>query len=656
MSGRFDLFPPARSWVPAALIALLALLAYSLSFPGSFFMDDVGIVKANPLVAHLDLRAIFTTDYWGPDVNSGLYRPLTILSFALNRLLLGAEPWGFHLVNVLLHAGASLLFYAALRSLTVSAGVAWLAAGLFAVHPIHTEVVNEAVGRAELLVACFLFLGLRLAAGSGWRRWGSVAACYAAALLAKEHAVVFLVLLPACDVFFAERPWQRWRSRLPLYLALAAVLLLWLTLRVWGVDRAMVPPDVLDPLYQPMAQMATAARVWLALKLQILYLGKLLWPQSLQGIYSGDSFFGPLEGLLSGWRLAVGAFILGAGALMVHGWRRRQLTGLALALYGVSFVPTANLFFVSGVIFAERLAYLPSAWFCLGVAAFVGHCAALAERPAVWARFVWGAAIVYMLLLGGMTLRRDVDFQNPTRLWMADVTRNPRNALAWMFLADAQYKDGATADAERSYGRLLEVAPNFPDGLHAYGKFLFETGRPAEAVVYARRATLTARGMYAPAYLTTARAYLLLGRPADSLAALEKLGGMYRGYGVYWETRGKAQEAMGDLSGALESFRRERAVYFHESSDVQLRMGNLLLELDRFAEAEKILRQELARKESAAAWNALGVALVLQEKRSEAPAAFSRAASLMPDVVQYRENYERAAAQAAAGAGGSAAR
>lgn len=69
-------------------LVLLGAMVYANSFPGDFFIDDAYIVVDNPLVASIDLRAIFTTDYWGPEAKQALaFRPLTILSLAVNRQL-----------------------------------------------------------------------------------------------------------------------------------------------------------------------------------------------------------------------------------------------------------------------------------------------------------------------------------------------------------------------------------------------------------------------------------------------------------------------------------------------------------------------------------------------------------------------------------------
>src|SRR6185436_16880949 len=98
-----------------------------------------------------------------PDSSKGnLYRPFAVLTYAAQFALHGVRPAGYHVVNVLLHALASVLLLLLVRAILDDARVAFAAALLFAVHPIHTEAVSNIVGRAEVLalagtLACALF-------------------------------------------------------------------------------------------------------------------------------------------------------------------------------------------------------------------------------------------------------------------------------------------------------------------------------------------------------------------------------------------------------------------------------------------------------------------------------------------------------------------
>ena len=127
---------PGHRWQASAIV-FVTLLIYLNSFPGTFIWDDHTIVVNNPLVNSLDVKGIFLSDYWMNAGSGNLYRPVTILSLALNRALLGSSALAFHLINVLLHAGVCLLLWQMLRRWGFAPPLALLSALLFAVHPIH---------------------------------------------------------------------------------------------------------------------------------------------------------------------------------------------------------------------------------------------------------------------------------------------------------------------------------------------------------------------------------------------------------------------------------------------------------------------------------------------------------------------------------------
>ncbi|TPW17836.1 MAG: hypothetical protein FD129_214, partial [bacterium] len=135
------------------LVGFTAFLVYVTTLGNGFAYDDGVIIEESPLVTEpARMGEVFTTPYWGSKAGGGLYRPVATLSYALNHRVHGLKPFGYHLVNVLLHAAVSvLLTLLALQYLPLAA--AGLAGLIFAVHPIHTEAVANVVGRAELLSA-----------------------------------------------------------------------------------------------------------------------------------------------------------------------------------------------------------------------------------------------------------------------------------------------------------------------------------------------------------------------------------------------------------------------------------------------------------------------------------------------------------------------
>src|SRR5579863_2307312 len=147
-----------RQRLLTALLLAAVALAYANTLANQFAMDDELYILRNPQVTDPSLQRLFS-----PNSVSAVFRPVTFATLALNWALGGASPVGYHLINIFLHAGATWLLYVLLLELLGSApegaAVAFAAALLYAVHPIHTEAVAWVVGRAELLAAGFLFAG-----------------------------------------------------------------------------------------------------------------------------------------------------------------------------------------------------------------------------------------------------------------------------------------------------------------------------------------------------------------------------------------------------------------------------------------------------------------------------------------------------------------
>jgi hypothetical protein len=147
-----------------ALLALLALLPYLNAMADGFTLDDEPSIRNNPAVTRgIDLLGILSSPL--PPLNT-VYRPLTVLTYALNEAVAPANAPLFHAVNVILHTGVTVLAFWIALWLFESQRLAMIAAALFAIHPIHTEAVTSIVGRAELLVAFFGLIALL--AGADW--------------------------------------------------------------------------------------------------------------------------------------------------------------------------------------------------------------------------------------------------------------------------------------------------------------------------------------------------------------------------------------------------------------------------------------------------------------------------------------------------------
>jgi hypothetical protein len=207
------------------------LAAYSNSFSVPLLYDSEARIKQDVRVhaaTAQNVSLIFHTDYWDPAVGTGLYRPLTTLSFLFNYAVLHDQdrPWGYHAVNWILHCFNVSLVYL-LAWLLLGEGF-WAAAvaGLWAVHPVLTESVTNIVGRADLLAGTGVLgglLGYVLAARAEGRRrwmwWGASVVAVGVGMFSKESAVIVIPVVILYEAAFGRADW---RTRLTGLAALAA--------------------------------------------------------------------------------------------------------------------------------------------------------------------------------------------------------------------------------------------------------------------------------------------------------------------------------------------------------------------------------------------------------------------------------------------------
>lgn len=220
---------PDTTRLALVAIASITLLTYAAALTTGFTADDFFILarlKAAHGLAHV--TSYFRAGFFE------YYRPVAFVSHALDWTLWGAEPFGFHLTNVLLHTGCALLVWALGRRL-LDGTAAVVAALLFALHPGSHEAVYWIAARFDLLATFFTLLALWCLSGrtmggriAGWAAFG-------VALLSKESAISLLIIAPAWDVWIERRDWRTTARRLiPLLLVAAA----WLAVRSLGTDVA----------------------------------------------------------------------------------------------------------------------------------------------------------------------------------------------------------------------------------------------------------------------------------------------------------------------------------------------------------------------------------------------------------------------------------
>ena len=431
------------------LVAVVALI-YANTLWDGFTLDDGVYMLRNPQVTSGSVRSIFS-----PHKVSNLFRPVTIGSMVLNWRIGKQRAFGYHLFNLIVHAGATLLLYLLLEALLGASppakNVAFVAALLFAVHPLHTEAVASIVGRAEVLAAGFVFAAWILHLQD---RQIPAIICFGLALLSKESAVIFLPLLLVGD--YARGKWKPWLR----YAAIAGVTVAYLGL-LWQIQGGRFGQVTILQLDNPLVAIPGRWRILNALRVQLKYAALHFYPAKLSCDYSFNTIPIYLD-----WRHTLPAWAAACGAVSAWlwaGWKRRSALFLAGGIYLGGFAITANILMPTGTIMGERLAYLPSAGFSLLAA--LGWSWLQARQ-----RIVALAALTAIVAAFGLrTMLRNQDWRDNLSLYSAGVRVSPGSAkmhghLGGEYMASAQWDMAAT-----EFQTALRILPDYPDVLASYG-------------------------------------------------------------------------------------------------------------------------------------------------------------------------------------------
>lgn len=429
----------------------------------------------------------------------GHYIPLTRLTWSLNYLLGGMDPWGYHLVNLLLHAAnAALVYVVGRRLLAAAVGggaqagrdqqdlcvAAALAALVFGIHPLRVEPVAWITGRADLLCATFALLAVwaYLCAVERPGHPGPMvvpAVALAAALLSKGTALPLMAALLLLDVYPLRRlagldARALFREKVPLLL----VTLVGAVLIGWAVREGAVLNQ--GEGYGLGARTAVAAYSFMIFPI------RFLWPFSLSPLHEmprGISLLEPRFGL------AVIAAAAVTVALIVA--RRRWPAGLAAWAFSALMLAPTSVALRLGIDLApDRYSYLSGLGFAMLVGGAVPGAIRLAGRGHLARPIRWTASLAPLIVLGGLGLTSwslaEV-WRDSETLWRWSVELDPACSVCHAKLGETVLGGaGGTEraiEAERLFRRAITLRPDLPDAYFNLGTALVVQGRYGEAEV-----------------------------------------------------------------------------------------------------------------------------------------------------------------------------
>lgn len=439
-----------RAWsVIPYLIGIVALLYYVNSISGAYVMDDAIVISENQYTVQgfKGLKGIFGHDTFygffkeegkGHLVEGGRYRPLSLALFAVEGQIFGFYPIVFHVMNILYFAlTCMLLFYVIKNLMRRRLGeeraliIAFFSALIFAIHPIHTEVVANIKGRDEIMACMLGLLGMMqyLKSIETNKLLPSIlASCFwFLALLSKENGIVFIALTPLAAWFFYDASIRKLLKTmaLPILMVIA-----YLVIRYAVLGSAPKAGPIMELMNNPFLYWETNGYLPVSLSIKMAtiavtmlkYIALLCFPHPLTSDYYPKQI---ALATWSDWKAILGMLLYVAAIIIcIVRFKRKEVVVYGILFYLIALFPMSNIPFPVGTLMSERFLFIPSIGFVLIVSWLI-------DRYIVKGSLNYRINLVLVaiiLILGIKTVARNKDWSDNYTLFTTDVQVSDKSA------------------------------------------------------------------------------------------------------------------------------------------------------------------------------------------------------------------------------------
>jgi Flp pilus assembly protein TadD len=623
--------------IPIIVIFLISFAVYSNALFNDFVYDDRYQVLENPWIRGVKyIPDIFSKSAWGfkPDIkNSDFYRPLMHIVYMMNYHFFGLRAWGFHLVNIFFHCGVSVLVFLVIRRLMtqhrdsesiVYFSPPFVAALLFASHPIHTEAVTWIAGLPDVACAFFYLLSFFfyvLSQGRATRYYLLSILSFFVAALFKEPALTLPIVLIAYD-YLVKRPDKIILASVKRYIPYVAILSGYLLMRYYALSS-----------FVPVASFTDLSSYQLIINILPLfreYLAGLLWPFDLNfwhSFHPVDSLF-EMNGIIS--VVVAGLFIMSA----VAAYRKNRLLLFGLLLVVVPLAPAFYIKAISWKPFAERYLYLPSVGFAFVISVFMSWTEKKLQGGAKW------IAIVFLVIAGLFTVKtiaRNSVWRNGVTLFSDTVKKSPDEFLPHYNLGTAYAKQGRFNEAAKEFRISLGLRPDYAEALNNLGAAYVKQNRINEAINEFNTA-LHINPDDAEAHNNLGAVHVKQNRINEAINEFNTAVKLRPDYADAHNDLGAAYVKQNRINEAVNEFRTALRID-PDDADTHYNLGVAYVKQGRINEAVNEFKTAVKlRPDYAEAHNNLGNTFRKQDRINEAINEFKTAVKLRPDYAEAHNN------------------
>lgn len=540
----------------ALVIIIAGTLAYSNSFSGVMLFDD-----ENSIVENFNIR--YLSPIWEsivpPEGQDLPLRPIVYLSLALNYHFGRLNPWGYHLVNLVIHLSVGLTLFGIVRRTLrgerlgprygyLSTGLAMAVATLWTVHPLTTQSVTYIIQRTEALMGLFYLLTLycfiRAASPGGSKLWSlaSIVVCMFG-MATKEVTATAPLMVWLYDAIFLSSPRDALKQRKKYYIALG---LTWLVLV--GIMAARYPlPSAGFSEHLPSAWEYARSQFGV-----ILHYLRLAWaPTSLCLDYNwpvaqtAREILGPMA--------IVGILVL-ATAWGI--WKRHPL-GFLGAWFFIILAPTSSFVPIADLAFEHRM-YLPLAAICTLIVVLFGD--VLVRTGSRMIHSTKAASVIALTifvavtaLLGRLTYQRNEDYASALRMWIDVTQKRPLNARAHNNLGKAMHMQGSVSSAIAEYEEALRLNDQMAEARSNLGAAYVQLNRINLAYENCHQA-VEMRPEWAEAHFNLGIVLSRLGHVPEAIASYEKAISLRPQYPEAYFNLGNIYRRKNRLDEAIDAY------------------------------------------------------------------------------------------------------
>jgi len=508
-------------FIPIMILLLVSFAVYFNALFGDFVYDDKEQVVNNPWIRDIgNIPTIFSRSVWSfqPGLSTwNYYRPLMHIVYMLNYHVFGLKPWGFHLVNILFHCGVSALVFLIIRGFLTEHRVTtssvylsppFMAAMLFASHPIHTEAVTWVAGLPDVaftffyLLSFYLYILFREGAKTGYLF--SILS-FSVATLFKEPALTLPIMLIAYD-YQMKKFDETLLVGIKRYIPYIVVSGIYLLVRYHALGS-------FAPL-ESYTDLSTYQFIINVFPLFREYLTSLLWPFNLNFWHT----FHPISTLIeANGMISIVVTVIFIFLVALAAYKKKKIYFVGLLLLIIPLLPAFYIKGISGKPYAERYLYLPSVGYVLLLAILLSRAKDKLPRAAKSVTIVF-IAIVGLYTVG--TINRNKVWKDNFYFWSDTVKKSPDNAIAHNELALAYVTQG---QLDRAIAELQTILRLMPDNANAHislGNVYVAQGQLDRAIAEFQEA-LRLKPNSAIAHKNLARAYASQGQLDRAIAEFQ---------------------------------------------------------------------------------------------------------------------------------------